>query len=257
MGHSPSVRRCILGGVPVITAVCGDITAQDVDAIVNAANTAMRGVVAWMVRSIAAVVPRSCATASRSSRMGWPPVTRAGRRPAIFLPVGYPTHGWPQLCRWAADRSLLDLLPRPAVADELGARTVAFPLISAGIFGWPQHDAITAAVATIAAADTRVDEVRLVAFDPGYTSRYVCSWRCGRRSASCRAFSSASARLPSAAHSAGHECFGMYWRVAITSPDNIADDVHFPISSTTAPPLWYSTGGLTEFAGGGDRINHP
>ena len=43
---------------------------------------------------------------------------------------------------------------------------------------------------------------------------------------------------------------GMYWRVAITSPDNLADDVHFPHIVDYDAPLWYSTGGLTEFAGG-------
>jgi O-acetyl-ADP-ribose deacetylase (regulator of RNase III) len=51
------------------------------------------------------------------------------------------------------------------VADELGARSVASPLISAGVYGWPRLDAIAAAVETIAAMDTRVDEVRIVAFD--------------------------------------------------------------------------------------------
>jgi O-acetyl-ADP-ribose deacetylase (regulator of RNase III) len=50
------------------------------------------------------------------------------------------------------------------VADELGARSVAFPLISAGIYGWPQRDAIAAAIQTIAGADTRVEDVRLVCF---------------------------------------------------------------------------------------------
>lgn len=51
------------------------------------------------------------------------------------------------------------------VGDELGARSVAFPLISTGIFGWPRADAIAAAIETIVAAETCVDEVRLVAFD--------------------------------------------------------------------------------------------
>lgn len=51
------------------------------------------------------------------------------------------------------------------VADELGARAVAFPLISAGIYGWPKDDAIAAAVETISAASTLVEEVRIVAFD--------------------------------------------------------------------------------------------
>lgn len=51
------------------------------------------------------------------------------------------------------------------VADELGARSVAFPLISAGVYGWPKQDAIAAAVETLAKATTRVEEARIVAFD--------------------------------------------------------------------------------------------
>lgn len=51
------------------------------------------------------------------------------------------------------------------VADELGARSVAFPLISAGVYGWPKPDAIAAAVETIRGSGTKVEEARLVAFD--------------------------------------------------------------------------------------------
>jgi O-acetyl-ADP-ribose deacetylase (regulator of RNase III) len=51
------------------------------------------------------------------------------------------------------------------VADDLGARTVAFPLVSAGVYGWPKDDAIAAAVEVFRSADTRVEEARMVAFD--------------------------------------------------------------------------------------------
>ncbi len=50
------------------------------------------------------------------------------------------------------------------VADELGAASVAFPLISAGIYGWPFDDAVAAAVQTIAATPTDVEAVSIVAF---------------------------------------------------------------------------------------------
>ena len=65
------------------------------------------------------------------------------------------------------DRSLLTSCYARAleVADELGARTVAFPLVSAGVYGWPKEDAIAAALEVFAAADTQVEEARLVAFD--------------------------------------------------------------------------------------------
>ena len=50
------------------------------------------------------------------------------------------------------------------VADELGARTVAFPAVSTGIYGWPLDDAARIAVAAVRAAASRVDEARFVLF---------------------------------------------------------------------------------------------
>ena len=51
------------------------------------------------------------------------------------------------------------------MADELGATSVAFPLVSAGVYGWPKADAIDAAVTTLRSTPTSVSEARLVAFD--------------------------------------------------------------------------------------------
>ena len=70
---------------------------------------------------------------------------------------------------WTAgerDRSLLESCYSGAlaVADELGARTVAFPLVSAGIYGWPRTTRSAAAVETLRSTPTTVDEARLVAF---------------------------------------------------------------------------------------------
>ena len=50
------------------------------------------------------------------------------------------------------------------VAAEIGARTVAFPAISAGVYGWPMDDAARIAVRTVLAADTSVDTVVFVPF---------------------------------------------------------------------------------------------
>ena len=65
------------------------------------------------------------------------------------------------------DRSLLTSCYVRAleVADEIGARSVAFPLVSAGVYGWPKDDAIAAALEVFRAAGTQVEEARLVAFD--------------------------------------------------------------------------------------------
>lgn len=51
------------------------------------------------------------------------------------------------------------------VADELGARTVAFPAISTGIYGWPMDDGARIAVETVRTTATAVEEVRFVLFD--------------------------------------------------------------------------------------------
>ena len=155
--------------VLIITAVPGDITAQAVDAIVNAANSAMRGgggVDGAIHRAGGPAVLRDCIQrfpdGLAAGDAGW---TTAGDLAATWLihTVG------PNYNAGQRDRSLLDSCYRRSleVADELGARSVAFPIISAGIYGWPQHDAIAVAIEAIAAADTRVDDVRLVCFGQG------------------------------------------------------------------------------------------
>ncbi|BBX88393.1 O-acetyl-ADP-ribose deacetylase [Mycolicibacterium boenickei] len=150
-----------------ITAVHGDITQQQVDAIVNAANNAMRGgggVDGAIHRSGGPAILRDCIErfpdGLATGDAGW---TTAGDMPArwVIHTVG------PNYRAGQRDRALLTSCYRRAleVADELGALTVAFPLISSGIYGWPRLDAIAAAVETIAGTATRVEEVRIVAFD--------------------------------------------------------------------------------------------
>ncbi|MGE9783486.1 O-acetyl-ADP-ribose deacetylase [Janibacter sp. G368] len=150
-----------------LIAVHGDITAQQVDAIVNAANSAMRGgggVDGAIHRAGGPAVLDDCIArfphGLATGDAGW---TTAGDLPSrwVIHTVG-PNHAAGQ-----RDRSLLVSCYRRCleVADALGARSVAFPLVSAGIYGWPKGDAIAAAVETIRAAPTRVEEVRLVAFD--------------------------------------------------------------------------------------------
>jgi O-acetyl-ADP-ribose deacetylase (regulator of RNase III) len=91
---------------------------------------------------------------------GW---TTAGEMPArwVIHVVG------PNFRAGETDRSLLTSCYSRAlaVADELGARSVAFPLVSAGIYGWPKADAIDAAVSTLRSTPTEVAEARMVAFD--------------------------------------------------------------------------------------------
>jgi len=152
--------------VVTLTAVRGDITEQDVDAIVNAANNRMRGgggVDGAIHRAAGPTLLRECIArfpdGLATGDAGW---TTAGKLPAAWVihTVG------PNYNAGERDRSLLESCYRRAleVADELGARRIAFPLISAGVYGWPRADAISAAVETIADTPTPVQEVRLVAF---------------------------------------------------------------------------------------------
>jgi O-acetyl-ADP-ribose deacetylase (regulator of RNase III) len=69
--------------------------------------------------------------------------------------------------RGERDRSLLTscYANALAVADELGAASIAFPLISAGAYGWPFDDAVAAAVDTLRSTPTQVQAARLVAYD--------------------------------------------------------------------------------------------
>lgn len=149
-----------------ITVVEGDITEQEVDAVVNAANRRMRGGGGVDGAIHAAGGPEVLEDCKRrfpdglaTGQAGW---TTAGRMPArwVIHVVG------PNWTAGERDRSLLTSCYANAlrVADELGARTVAFPLVSAGIYGWPRDDAIAAAVETLRGAETDVEEARLVAF---------------------------------------------------------------------------------------------
>lgn len=150
-----------------LTAVQGDITTQEVDAVVNAASSAMRGgggVDGAIHRAGGQAVLEDCIArfpdGLPTGDAGW---TTAGDLPArwVIHTVG------PNFTAGQQDRSLLSSCYRRSleIADELGVRSIAFPLISAGIYGWPKDDAIAAAVETIRGADSGVEDARLVGLD--------------------------------------------------------------------------------------------
>jgi len=149
-----------------IEVVLGDITTMRVDAVVNAANRAMRGgagVDGAIHRAGGPAVLADCVRrfprGLETGQAGW---TTGGDLPArwVIHVVGPNRH------RGETDRSLLVSCYANAlkVADELGATSVAFPLVSAGAYGWPVDDAAKAAVETVRGADTNVQKVLLVAF---------------------------------------------------------------------------------------------
>ena len=154
-----------------ITFELGDITEQDVDAIVNAANHTLMGgggVDGAIHRRGGPEILAECKKL-RESRFpdglptGQAVATTAGRLTArwVIHTVG-PTYAE------SRDKSplLADCFRNSLrIADELGAATVAFPAISTGIYRWPVDDAARIALATVRASDTQVNEVRFVLFD--------------------------------------------------------------------------------------------
>ncbi len=150
-----------------LSAVRGDITAQAVDAIVNAANSALAGgggVDGAIHRAAGARdLHQACAA------LGGCQTGDAKATPGFALPARWIIHTVGPVWRGgtAGEAELLASCYRRslAVADDLGARSLAFPAISTGIYGYPPAQAAEIAVSTLRAADTQVDLVLLVAFD--------------------------------------------------------------------------------------------
>ena len=149
-----------------LSVVQGDITAQRVDAVVNAANRAMRGgggVDGAIHRAGGPAVLEDCIRrfphGLATGDAGW--TTAGDMRARWVIHVVGPDHG-----RGERDRSLLEscYARALAVADDLGVRSIAFPLVSAGVYAWPLDDAVAAAVETLRRTPTHVEEVRMVAF---------------------------------------------------------------------------------------------
>jgi O-acetyl-ADP-ribose deacetylase len=153
-----------------ITLAQGDITEQQVDAVVNAANSSLLGgggVDGAIHRRGGPAILAACQDlrAGRYGRglpTGQAVATIAGELPArwVIHTVGP---------RWSRTEDRSPLLASCYVAslraaDELGARTVAFPAVSTGIYGWPVDDAARIAVTAVRTAASQVEEVRFVLF---------------------------------------------------------------------------------------------
>ncbi len=154
-----------------ITLVKGDITAQPVDAVVNAANSSLMGgggVDGAIHRRGGPDILRACRELRAGHYGGGLPTGQAVATTAGLLPARWVIHTVGPVHSAAEDRShLLASCYRESlrVADELEAATVAFPAISTGIYGWPMDDAARIAVTAVRAAETSVTEVRFVLFD--------------------------------------------------------------------------------------------
>jgi O-acetyl-ADP-ribose deacetylase (regulator of RNase III) len=154
-----------------ITFVQGDITEQDVDAIVNAANHTLLGGGGVDGAIHRRGGPEILAECQRIRQERYPDGLPTGEAVATTggrLRARWVIHTVGPTYAESKDKSqlLADCFRNSLqLADELGAATVAFPAISTGVYRWPLDDAARIALETVRASDTRLDEVRFVLFD--------------------------------------------------------------------------------------------
>ena len=148
-----------------LQVVRGDITAQQVDAVVTAANSALAG-----GGGVDGAVHRAAGPELvRASRALAPcPAGSAVVTPAFGLRAArWVVHAVGPVWSGPADAEVLAAAYTSALArcDEVGARSVAFPAISTGVYGYPREEAAQVSVAALRGASTQVERCLLVAFD--------------------------------------------------------------------------------------------
>lgn len=157
--------------MPEIALVRGDITEQDVDAVVNAANSTLLGgggVDGAIHRRGGPAILAACREIRATTYPNGMPPGHAVATTAGDLPARWVIHTVGPI--WAPDEDRSDVLVSAyreslRLANTLGARTVAFPAISTGVYGWPMDDGARIAIETTRSTETAVDEVRFVLFD--------------------------------------------------------------------------------------------
>jgi O-acetyl-ADP-ribose deacetylase (regulator of RNase III) len=154
-----------------ITLVLGDITQQAVDAIVNAANSSLMGgggVDGAIHRQGGPDILAACQEVRRTRFPDGLPTGRAVATTGGQLRARWVIHTvGPVYLAEPDPAGLLYSCHRESlrVADELRARSVAFPAVSTGVYGYPVEEAAPVAVAAVGLAATRVEDVRFVLFD--------------------------------------------------------------------------------------------
>jgi O-acetyl-ADP-ribose deacetylase (regulator of RNase III) len=169
-GFRPGSRH---DAVVELVATQGDITREPADVVVNAANEHLvrgGGVCGAIFAAAGPGLAEACAAVA-------PCATGDVRATAAFgLRATWIVHAVGPVWRGggAGEAGLLRSCYRRAitVADGLGARTVAFPAISTGIFGYPLDEATEIAVGTARDAPASLDEIRFVCFDDATLAAY-------------------------------------------------------------------------------------
>jgi O-acetyl-ADP-ribose deacetylase (regulator of RNase III) len=161
-----------------IELIQGDITTQVVDAIVNAANSSLLGgggVDGAIHRAGGSTILDACRELRRTRLPDGLPTGHAVATTAGALPARWVIHTVGPVYAAGEDRSALLASCHTEslrVADEIGARSVAFPAISTGVYGYPLELAAPVAVAAVGRAATSVEEVRFVLFDRAALEAY-------------------------------------------------------------------------------------
>jgi len=159
------------GDVTDIVLVQGDITRQEVDAVVNAANGSLMGgggVDGAIHRRGGPEILAECKRIRAERYPDGLPIGQAVATTAGRLPASWVVHTVGPVFSPGEDRSRLLAschVESLKVADELGAKTVAFPAISTGVYGYPVVMAAPVALGAVRRADTKVREVRFVLYD--------------------------------------------------------------------------------------------
>ncbi|MEJ2860952.1 O-acetyl-ADP-ribose deacetylase [Actinomycetospora flava] len=166
-------------GSTEITLHRGDITKAEVDAVVNAANSGLLGgggVDGAIHRAGGPAILEACRELRRTTLPDGLPTGQAVATTAGDLAAQWVIHTVGPVYAKSEDRSeLLASAYRESlrVADEVGARTVAFPAVSAGVYGWPLDDAARIAVTTVRNTESAVREAQFILFSDQVLDAFV------------------------------------------------------------------------------------